>query len=133
MLFIQRKMGLDVVNTNDVSRETSQTAQSPEPIFLELDPFTATIPGEYKNRVLYVAITLRLENEASTRIIERYMPEVRDRTLNLLSQQDAQLLQTPDGRDQLVNRLREVLAAPYIPDPKGPEISDVLFTAFVIQ
>ncbi len=105
----------------------------PAPIFLSLDPFTVTLAGEYKSRVLYVAMTLRLGEHASAAMIDTYMPEVRDRALRLLSQQNAQDIQTPDGRQALVDALRSELALPYTQESQGPRIVDVLFTAFVIQ
>lgn len=108
-------------------------AAMPSPIFVELDPFTVTLNNEHTRRILYVGITLRLADEDSAQTIKRYMPEVRDRILSLLAQQDALTVQTTDGRQQLVQQLRSDISAPYKPEPAGPRITDVLFTAFVVQ
>ncbi|TKR56239.1 flagellar protein FliL [Allopusillimonas ginsengisoli] len=105
----------------------------PSPIFAELDPFTVTLNSEYQRRILYVGITLRLADEESARTIKRYMPEVRDRILSLLAQQDPIAVQSADGRQQLVQQLRSRISMPYMPEPTGPSIKDVLFTAFVVQ
>lgn len=105
----------------------------PAPIFAALEPFTVTLRDERTTRVLYLAITLRLVDENSRNMVTEYMPEVRDRVLRLLSVQNPAFIQTPDGREKLVHDLTDLLQRPYLPQPRGPEISSVLFTAFVVQ
>lgn len=105
----------------------------PAPVFAPLEPFTVTLRDERTTRILYLAITLRLVDEASRQTITEYMPEVRDRVLRLLSVQNPTYIQTPEGRERLVQDLTDVLQRPYLPQPRGPEISAVLFTAFVVQ
>jgi len=105
----------------------------PNPIFTPLEPFTVTLRNEQTNRILYVAITLRVTDELSRRQINQYMPEVRDRTLRLLAEQRSDHVQTPQGRAELVEGLLAALKAPYAPQPTGPAIESVLFTAFVVQ
>lgn len=105
----------------------------PKPIFTPLEPFTVTLRTDRGTRILYVAITLRLDNEMSRRLVVEFMPEVRDRILRILSEQDADQIQTPEGRARLVALLDEAVEKPYQPQPAGPGIDSVLFTAFVIQ
>jgi len=105
----------------------------PAPIFAPLEPFTVTLRDERTTRILYLAITLRLVDENSRQTITEYMPEVRDRVLRLLSVQNPTYIQTPEGRERLVQDLTDLLQRPYLPQPRGPEISAVLFTAFVVQ
>jgi flagellar FliL protein len=105
----------------------------PAPIFAELDPFTVTLYGETRNRILYTAITLRLGDEASRKQITDYMPEVRDRILKVLSAQQLPLIQTPEGRQALADGLKAALTRPFAAQLPGPQIADVLFTAFVVQ
>src|SRR5690554_1753074 len=105
----------------------------PAPIFAPLEPFTVTLRDERTTRILYVAITLRLVDESSRNMITEYMPEVRDRVLRLLAVQNPTYVQTPEGRERLVQDLTQLLQRPYLPQPRGPEISAVLFTAFVVQ
>ncbi|CDM24809.1 flagellar basal body-associated FliL family protein [Castellaniella defragrans] len=105
----------------------------PAPIFAELDPFTVTLYGETRNRILYTAITLRLGDEASRKQITDYMPEVRDRILKVLSAQQLPLIQKPEGRQALVDALKAALTHPFAAQLPSPQIADVLFTAFVVQ
>jgi Flagellar basal body-associated protein len=113
--------------------EPRQPVQLPAPVFAALEPFTVTLREERGTRILYVAITLRLVDDVSRNIINEYMPEVRDRVLRLLSVQNPNYVQTPEGRERLVHDLTDILQRPYMPQPRGPEISAVLFTAFVVQ
>src|SRR5699024_6027374 len=100
---------------------TAASAEStPDPIFAELDPFTVTLRGEYRNRILYVAITLRLADQPSGKTISDYMPEVRDRILKVLASQGSNQVQTVEGREALANTLKTSLQVPFTPQPSGP-------------
>lgn len=103
------------------------------PIFLALDPFTVTIRGERNTQILYTEITLRLNDLESHGTLVQYMPEVRNRVLAELSQYTAPELQAAEGRNGLASRLKELLSQPFHPHVPAPGISNVLFTAFVIQ
>lgn len=103
------------------------------PIFLALDPFTVTIPGDRGSQILYTEITLRLNELDSHTTLVQYMPEVRNRVLAELAQHTASELQTTEGRNLLAARLKKVLSASFHPHLNNPGISSVLFTAFVIQ
>lgn len=105
----------------------------PAPIFAELEPFTVTLYGEIRNRILYTAITLRLEDEASRKQIQDYMPEVRDRILKVLSAQELATIQTSEGRLGLGTIIKADLSRPFAVQLPGPNVADVLFTAFVVQ
>lgn len=105
-----------------------------KPIFVRLEPFTVTISeGGSRSRILHVAITLRVADDKSSALIGEYMPMVRDQVLQILSAQHPQYIQTPEGREQLVASLKHALSQPYDAKSSGPDITHVLFTAFVIQ
>lgn len=134
--FIMQKMGIQGAPAFAEGAEPVVERQQialPAPIFSPLEPFTVTLRDERTTRILYVAITLRLVDEASRNMITEYMPEVRDRVLRLLAVQNPTYIQTPEGRERLVHDLTQLLQRPYLPQPRGPEISAVLFTAFVVQ
>lgn len=104
-----------------------------KPIFTALDPFTVTLLDGGRSRILHVAITLRVDDEASVKLLKEYMPVVRDRTLKVLSEQNPNYIQTPEGREQLVHSLQQVLNSAYDDHQNKARVSSVLFTAFVIQ
>lgn len=123
-------------STPALAPAVSQAPAAPElpnPIFVPLQPFTVTLGDQYATRILFVDITLRVTTEASRKQITDYMPEVRNRVLTVLTKQTPADVQTPEGRTQLAQMLSDTLKTPYYPQPAGPEISKVLFTAFVVQ
>lgn len=115
------------------STENTKNATSTKPIFTALDPFTVTLSDATHTRILHVAITLRVENDESRRLLHEFMPMVRDRILKTLSAQDPFRVQTPEGRESLVSELVQTLSVPFEPNPTPARIANVLFTAFVIQ
>ncbi len=106
---------------------------SAKPIFTSLEPFTVTVSDGQRSRILYTALTLRVEDEETRLLLGEFMPVVRDRVLKILSAQHPFHVQTPQGREELVNALTLVLNAPYEPSQVKPRIANVLFTAFVVQ
>lgn len=132
-MFFLSDSGTSIAALSAKTPVTEASVPMPAPIFAELEPFTVTLHGETRNRILYVAITLRLGNEASRKVVTDYMPEVRDRILKTLAAQGVEQVQTPDGRAGLVGQLKTALEQPFAPLPTGPQLADVLFTAFVVQ
>lgn len=134
MLFLNQT---SMANSDSQIAQASETvAPRPEiraPIFAELEPFTVTLYGEVRNRILYTAITLRLGDEQSRKHILEYMPEVRDRILKVLSAQKLTQVQTPEGRQALSTAIKIELSRPFAVQLPGPSVDDVLFTAFVVQ
>lgn len=134
-LWYYAKSGFGQANAEAPESAAVDTKAAPlaMPIFTPLEPFTVTLRNEQSHRILYVAVTLRMADENSRRIIIEYMPEVRDRALRKLAEQRPDHVQTPEGREALVQAIRDTLQEPYLPQDKGPTITSVLFTAFVVQ
>lgn len=101
------------------------------PVFFPLDTFTVNLGDA--DRVLYVGVTLRMKTEADRARLNDYLPEVRSRMLLLLSRQDATKLATDDGKKQLANDIKETLSAPLIAGQPKQNVTDVLYTAFILR
>lgn len=130
-LFLQDRMQLNA--TNVPSENNPLTTPAPQPLFTSLEPFTVSLRDDHGQRVLYVGITLRVNDDASQQILNDYMPEVRDRVLSTLTSQSTAQIQAPGGRESLAAQLKSTLAQPYTPHTHGPGIHRVLFTAYVVQ
>src|SRR4051794_8527624 len=65
-MFYNDRMGNGSANAESAIQ---QPVILPNPVFSPLEPFTVTLNDEMGGRVLYVAITLRVNNEASQKII----------------------------------------------------------------
>lgn len=105
----------------------------PAPIFIPIDAFTVTVQSADRERMVHVALTLRVSDEQSRQRIEKYMPEVRSRILLLLSSQTPESVQTQRGKVELANAIMQAVNKPFAPIPDGQYVTDVLFTAFVVQ
>lgn len=132
-------IGLNI-NTKKRAVQSVEKAERPAPIpsekplFFTLEPFTATITDGSRARIIHVAITPQVFDEVSMKLLEEYKPIVRDRVLRILSEQNPIHVQTPEGRQQLVDSLLRSLSLSYNNSSSGsPRIRDLLFTAFVIQ
>lgn len=103
----------------------------PAPVFFALDTFTVNLGDA--DRVLYVGITLRLKDDLTRARLSEYLPEVRSRLLLLFSRQDATQLATDDGKQKLAAAIKEALASPLVPGQPNQEVTDVLYTAFILR
>lgn len=103
----------------------------PTPVFFAMDTFTVNLGDA--DRVLYVGITLRLKDDATRARISEYLPDVRSRLLLLFSRQDATQLATDAGKQNLVAAIKETIAPPLVPGQPKQEVTDVLYTAFILR
>ncbi|ALM83179.1 flagellar basal body-associated FliL family protein [Bordetella sp. N] len=108
-------------------------AAVPAPIFIPIEPFTVSVQSANTERMLHVALTLRVSDEQTRQRIEKYMPEVRSRILLLASSQTPESVQTPQGKVDLAAAIVKAVNKPFSPIPDGQYVTDVLFTAFVVQ
>lgn len=124
--------------TQQTANSVNEEEKSPklsQPIFMDLEPFTVNLPGlnESPDLVLYINITLRLANEKSRKQLHDFLPEVRSRLLLLLSEQKPKALSTHDGKLQLMQAIKKTLSPTVIPGENDQEITDVLFTTFILR
>ncbi|PHM39339.1 flagellar basal body-associated protein FliL [Xenorhabdus mauleonii] len=105
------------------------------PVFMTLEPFTVNLIDneEHFDRVLYVGVTLRLSDEKTRQRFHDYLPEVRSRMLLLLSRQKAADLAKDDGKMHLVAEIKQTLHPTLIPGEPNQDITDVLFTTFILR
>ena len=111
--------------------DKAQQRVVPSPVFYALDTFTVNLGDA--DRVLYVGITLRLKDEATRARLNDYLPEVRSRLLLLFSRQDASALATDVGKQKLVDAIKQTLATPLVNGQPKQEVTDVLYTAFILR
>ncbi len=111
----------------------AQPAVVPAPIFIPLEAFTVTLSDGDNERILHLGLTLRVSDDQSRQRIERYMPEVRNRVLMVLSSQKPQVVQSLDGKLAMAKAVQASINKPFAPLPDGQYVTDVLFTAFVVQ
>ncbi len=114
-----------------VSAQADKPEPPPAPVFFALDTFTVNLGDA--DRVLYVGITLRLKDDATRQRLSEFLPEVRSRLLLLFSRQDATALATDEGKQKLVEAIKNTLAPPLVAGQPQQVVSDVLYTAFILR
>ncbi|MCP1633271.1 flagellar basal body-associated FliL family protein [Kerstersia gyiorum] len=119
--------------TSAVSNGRDPDANAPMPIFVDLTPFTVTLSDNVMERLVHMAITVRLSDEESKERLQRYLPEVRNRVLMILTDQSPETIASTRTRARLSQDISEALSRPFKPLVRGQQIIDVLFTDFVVQ
>jgi len=117
--------------STEAKAEAEAPPPPPAPVFFALDTFTVNLGDA--DRVLYIGITLRLKDDATRARLREYLPEVRSRLLLLFSRQDATKLATDDGKQQLATAIKEAIATPLVAGQPKQEVTDVLYTAFILR
>lgn len=111
----------------------AQQPAQPE-LFYKLEPFTVNLSGgEYSGRLLYVHITLQLGDKSTEEYLKQHLPQLRNRLLMVLSDQDAADLVTSEGKIKLAGQIRESLNKPFGKDNTKLSVEGVLFTQFIVQ
>lgn len=114
--------------------QTKSSVTPPEtPIFVALEPFTVNLQAEERDRFLHIGITLKVADARSQAQIVQYLPETRSRILNLLSNRDPNSLVTSDDKNKLASEVLKVMNKPLTKTEPPQRITNVLFTAFVVQ
>ncbi len=128
----------------DSSEEHAQDEKSPKkakkpakkagpPVYIPVDQFTVNLQPENGDQYLQVAMTLQASSLEESEVIKTNMPKLRSRILLLLSSKHASEINTPEGKQQLSKEILEIVNQPFEAGAEHQEVSEVLFTAFIIQ
>lgn len=104
------------------------------PVYLDLDTFTVSLkPDEHdSDRILYIGLTLKVQDAASKTLLEEHLPEVRSHLLVLFSQQTAAALTGDDAKAMLAAKIKDDVNAS-LPGQRKPMVTNVLFNAFILR
>jgi flagellar protein FliL len=116
---------------SDTGQKEVKQAEKPE--FVVIEPFTVNLQPEEGEQYLQIQFTLQVSSLEQVELIKTNMPHVRNRVLLLLSGKKASEISTVEGKKQLSKEIIEAVKQPFF--DKGPpqEVSDVMFTSFIIQ
>ena len=123
---------------SQLSEESSSEGKKPvepvAPIYIPLDPFTASLmpTEEGGDRVLYIGLTLRVSDVHSKELIEKFLPDIRSRLLVLFSQQSAAALSSHEGKQALIKKIKEEVNHPLY-ENQSATVNDVLLNAFILR
>lgn len=104
------------------------------PRLVTIAPMTVNLQNERDEQsLLYVGFALEVGNDATQKLLQQYMPQIRSQLLTLLSGQNSTQLVSPQGKEilaaKILGTLKQSLAA------QQPELSvlNVLYTDFIVQ
>ena len=115
------------------SKEKKKKDKEAPPEYLAIEPFTVNLQPENGDQYLQVAFTLQVDGAEQAEIIKNNMAKVRSRVLLLLSGKKASEINTVQGKQQLAGEILAVVKQPFTEHGDEQEVSDVLFTSFIIQ
>lgn len=111
----------------------AKPAVAAPPVFAQMDPFTVNLQADGGEQFLQTAFTLQVGSPADVEAIKLYLPQVRSRVLLLLSSKHAAEIASVEGKKKLADEIIAQLKQPFSKGGHPLDVSDVFFTAFVIQ
>ncbi|THC39543.1 flagellar basal body-associated protein FliL [Massilia sp. Mn16-1_5] len=101
--------------------------------YVPIEAFTVNLQPENGDQYLQVQFTLQVDGPEQAVLIKDNMAKVRSRVLLLLSGKKASEINTVEGKQQLAGEIKAAVQVPFDEGGDEQEVSDVLFTSFIIQ
>lgn len=112
----------------------AKAAKAAPPEYVPLTSFTVNLQPEGESgQYLQVEMTLQVAGAEQAELFKTNMAKVRNRVLILLSSKKASEISTVEGKQQLAKEIVEVTRQPFVEKGDEQEVSEVLFTSFIIQ
>jgi flagellar FliL protein len=110
-----------------------KVANTEPPVYVPIESFTVNLQPETGEQFLQIAFTLQVQNAKEGETIKANMAKVRSRVLLLLSGKKASEISTVEGKQLLAKEIVAAVKQPFVDKGEAQQVSDVLFTAFIIQ
>lgn len=126
----------DAADEAPAKESKKKKKKSDEDVKLEYVPveaFTVNLQPENGEQYLQVQFTLQVEGPEQVQLIKDNMAVVRNRVLLLLSGKKASEISTVEGKQQLASEIQAAVKEPFEKEGDEQEVTDVLFTSFIIQ
>ena len=101
--------------------------------YVPIEQFVVNLQPENGDQYLQIQFTLQVDGPEQAVLVKDNMAKVRSRVLLLLSGKKASEISTIEGKQQLAAEIKAVVQAPFDEGGDEQEVSDVLFTSFIIQ
>ncbi|MCA1248644.1 flagellar basal body-associated protein FliL [Massilia sp. MS-15] len=117
----------------DAKKKKKKKDEHAKPEYLPIEAFTVNLQPENGEQYLQVQFTLQVEGAEQSQLIKDNMAIVRNRVLLLLSSKKASEISTLEGKQQLAAEIGAVVREPFVKEGDEQDVTDVLFTSFIIQ
>lgn len=101
--------------------------------YVPVEAFTVNLQPENGEQYLQVQFTLQVAGAEQATLVKDNMAIVRNRVLLLLSGKKASEISTVEGKQQLAAEIQAIVQEPFDKDGDEQDVTDVLFTSFIIQ
>ncbi|MFC0253127.1 flagellar basal body-associated protein FliL [Massilia consociata] len=108
-------------------------ASNVKPHYVPVEAFTVNLQPENGEQYLQVQFTLQVDGPEQATLIKDNMAIVRNRVLLLLSGKKASEISTVEGKQQLAAEIQAIVQEPFAKGGDEQDVTDVLFTSFIIQ
>jgi flagellar FliL protein len=115
------------------AKKEKKKHKAEKPEYVQVEPFTVNLQPETGDQYLQVQFTLQVGSVEEADVFKDNMAQVRSRVLLLLSGKKASEINTVDGKRQLAGEILATLKEPFVEHGDPQEVTDVLFTSFIIQ
>lgn len=117
----------------ETKKKKKKESSGEKPEYLPVEAFTVNLQPETGEQYLQVQFTLQVAGAEQATLIKDNMAIVRNRVLLLLSGKKASEINTVQGKQQLAAEIQAIIREPFVKEGDEQEVSDVLFTSFIIQ
>ncbi|RJG15582.1 flagellar basal body-associated protein FliL [Massilia cavernae] len=117
----------------DVAQKKEKAQPGEPPVYVPIEKFVVNLQPEEGEQYLQIQFTLQVPTLEEVEVLKANMPKVQSRVLLLLSAKKASELSTPEGKQQLSSELIASINAPFVDKGEPQEVTDVLYTSFIIQ
>jgi flagellar FliL protein len=115
------------------SKKKKKKDSSAKPEYVPVEAFTVNLQPENGEQYLQVQFTLQVDGTEQATVVKDNMAIVRNRVLLLLSGKKASEISTVEGKQQLAAEIQAIIKEPFEKDGDEQDVTDVLFTSFIIQ
>lgn len=115
------------------SKKKKKKDASLKPEYVPVEAFTVNLQPENGEQYLQVQFTLQVGGAEQATLIKDNMAIVRNRVLLLLSGKKASEISTVEGKQQLAAEIQAIVQEPFEKGGDEQDVTDVLFTSFIIQ
>lgn len=120
-------------NSPEESGKKKKKESGVKPEYVPVESFTVNLQPENGEQYLQVQFTLQVDGTEQATLIKDNMAIVRNRVLLLLSGKKASEISTVQGKQQLAAEIQAIIKEPFEKEGAEQEVTDVLFTSFIIQ
>ena len=114
-------------------KKKKEKKESVKAEYVPIEQFVVNLQPENGDQYLQIQFTLQVDGPEQALLVKDNMAKVRSRVLLLLSGKKASEISTIAGKQQLAAEIKAVVQAPFDEGGDEQEVSDVLFTSFIIQ